>query len=78
MMATILPLLSSLFFSLRERCDDRPRRFGARGPNPAAHDAKRVRLARPAAGFPLYASLGFVTLAEDAAWVKGHSTQTRA
>jgi predicted N-acetyltransferase YhbS len=28
------------------------------------------------AGFPLYTSLGFVTLAEDAAWVKGHSTQT--
>ena len=28
------------------------------------------------AGFPLYSSLGFVTLAEEAAWVKGHSTQT--
>lgn len=38
----------------------------------------RFFLFATAAGFPLYASLGFVTLAEDAAWVKGHSTQTHA
>lgn len=38
----------------------------------------RFFLFASAAGFPLYTSLGFVTLAEDAAWVKGHSTQTRA
>lgn len=37
---------------------------------------KRFYLFATAAGFPLYTSLGFVTLAEEAAWVKGHSTQT--
>ncbi|HXV01719.1 MAG TPA: GNAT family N-acetyltransferase [Caulobacteraceae bacterium] len=36
----------------------------------------RFYLFATAAGFPLYTSLGFVTLAEDAAWVKGSSTQT--
>ena len=38
----------------------------------------RFFLFATAAGFPLYTSLGFVTLAEDAAWVKGSSTQTHA
>jgi GNAT superfamily N-acetyltransferase len=37
----------------------------------------RFFLFATAAGFPLYTSLGFVTLAEDAAWVKGSSTQTQ-
>ena len=37
---------------------------------------QRFYLFATAAGFPLYTSLGFVTLAEEAAWVKGHSTQT--
>jgi len=39
---------------------------------------ERFYLFATAAGFPLYASLGFVTLAEELAWVKGHSTQTHA
>jgi GNAT superfamily N-acetyltransferase len=43
------------------------------------HDGvQRFYLFATAAGFPLYRSLGFVTLAEEAAWVKGHSTQTHA
>jgi GNAT superfamily N-acetyltransferase len=36
---------------------------------------RRFYLLATAAGFPLYTSLGFVTLAEEAAWVKGLSTQ---
>jgi GNAT superfamily N-acetyltransferase len=39
---------------------------------------ERFYLFATAAGFPLYSSLGFVTLTEEAAWVKGHSTQTHA
>jgi GNAT superfamily N-acetyltransferase len=39
---------------------------------------ERFFLFATAAGFPLYASLGFVTLADEVAWVKGHSTQTHA
>jgi GNAT superfamily N-acetyltransferase len=39
---------------------------------------ERFYLFATAAGFPLYRSLGFVTLAEEAAWVKGRSTQTHA
>jgi GNAT superfamily N-acetyltransferase len=38
----------------------------------------RFYLFATAAGRPLYAALGFETLAEDAVWVKGHSTQTTA
>jgi GNAT superfamily N-acetyltransferase len=37
---------------------------------------RRFYLFATAAGFPLYVSLGFVTVAEEVAWVKGHSTQT--
>jgi GNAT superfamily N-acetyltransferase len=36
---------------------------------------KRFYLFATAAGLPLYLSLGFVTLADEVAWVKGHSTQ---
>ncbi|MGH6992074.1 MAG: GNAT family N-acetyltransferase [Caulobacteraceae bacterium] len=39
---------------------------------------ERFYLFATAAGFPLYRSLGFVTLAEQPAWVKGSSTQTHA
>ena len=37
---------------------------------------ERFYLFATAAGRPLYESLGFTTLADDAVWVKGHSTQT--
>ena len=37
---------------------------------------ERFYLFATAAGRPLYESLGFVTIADDVAWVKGHSTQT--
>jgi predicted N-acetyltransferase YhbS len=38
---------------------------------------ERVYLFATAEGFPLYRSLGFDTIAEEAAWVKGHSTQVQ-
>lgn len=41
-----------------------------------AEGVERFYLFATAAGRPLYESLGFETLAEDAVWVKGHSTQT--
>jgi N-acetylglutamate synthase-like GNAT family acetyltransferase len=36
---------------------------------------ERFYLFATAAGFPLYRSLGFETIAEEVIWVKGHSTQ---
>lgn len=39
---------------------------------------ERFYLFATAAGFPLYRSLGFVTLAEQPAWLNGSSTQTQA
>ena len=41
-----------------------------------AEGVERFYLFATAAGRPLYESLGFETLADDAVWVKGHSTQT--
>lgn len=41
-----------------------------------AEGVNRFYLFATQAGFPLYESLGFATLAEDSAWVKGTSTQT--
>jgi GNAT superfamily N-acetyltransferase len=41
-------------------------------------DVRRFYLFATAAERPLYEALGFETLADDAVWVKGHSTQTAA
>ena len=41
-----------------------------------SQDVRRFYLFATAAGRPLYESLGFETSADDAVWVKGHSTQT--
>jgi predicted N-acetyltransferase YhbS len=38
----------------------------------------RFYLHATAAGRPLYESLGFVAIADQAIWVKGHSTQAHA
>lgn len=39
---------------------------------------RRFYLFATAAGRPLYEALGFETIADDAVWVRGHSTQTSA
>jgi GNAT superfamily N-acetyltransferase len=43
-----------------------------------AEGVGRFYLFATAAGRPLYERLGFETLADDAVWVRGHSTQTSA
>jgi GNAT superfamily N-acetyltransferase len=43
-----------------------------------SQDVRRFYLFATAAGRPLYESLGFEMVADDAVWVRGHSTQTSA
>ena len=43
-----------------------------------SNGVERFYLFATVAGAPLYRSLGFETIAEEAAWVKGHSTQVHA